>query len=91
MLDLWGKSNTHSEGLCYPCRYMGGFRCEKDSCEEKASEYALKKDAAHKKFRAEKERVLAPIKGILDTELFLLERQYLIDESNRESYPIYEQ
>lgn len=59
------------------CMFTHKPRCSDPKCFEAAQEYAKRKDEILKDFSNEKERVLRPLKDKLDTELFLIEREYL--------------
>lgn len=59
------------------CFLTGGQRCGSEDCHTKAMEYSGKRDAILKQYTEEKLRVLFPIKERQDTDIFLLEQEYL--------------
>jgi len=72
-----GETFPLTELTAATCIYTGGSRCSKGECLTKARKWKQKRDEIISNFAIEKERILKPWIEKLNSELFLLDREYL--------------
>jgi len=71
---ICGKEIPVTDSICI---FTGKSRCDARDCYLRAKEYRDKVNTILADFATNKEILIRPLKAKLDTELFLLERDYL--------------